>query len=139
LSPREVRAITAHVKFMIPAFALAALVGSAALFGGIARAADTSKAAALPIKLNKLPELAVAKGDVAKGLKAYTTNCEVCHAAGGAGLIGPQLSHTGIKPGQVAFMVRNPTKIVPASGMPKLEISDKDLADIAAYVVSLSK
>jgi mono/diheme cytochrome c family protein len=138
----EVRIITAHLKFVIPAIALATLVGSAALADTTpapASGPDTAKAKSLPIKLEKLPELTVAKGDVAKGEKAFNINCSVCHGTGAVGGEGPQLSHTGIKPGQVAFMVRNPAKIDPNSEMPKLNISDTDLADISAYVASLTK
>jgi mono/diheme cytochrome c family protein len=124
------------LKLILPIAALAALIGSAAL---AADTPDTSKAGALPIKLAKLPELTIAKGDVTKGEKAFNTNCSVCHGVAAVGGEGPQLSHTGIKPGQVAFMVRNPAKIDPDSEMPKLDVSDADLADISAYVASLTK
>ena len=93
----------------------------------------------LPIPLAKLKTMTVAKGSVSAGKVAFDANCASCHGAGAKnqGGPGPTLAGTGIKAGQVAFMVRNPAAIDPESGMPKLQISDKALADIAAYVASL--
>ena len=100
-----------------------------------------SSAAALPIPLAKLPALKVAAGDVANGAKLFAANCESCHGAGGKnGQVGPTLAGTGVKAGQVAFMVRSPAAVDKESAMPKLGgITDKDLADISAYVASLKK
>jgi ubiquinol-cytochrome c reductase cytochrome c subunit len=108
---------------------------AAAMTGG------TSAAAGLPIPLAKLPVLKVAAGDVANGAKLFAANCESCHGAGGKnGQVGPTLAGAGLKAGQVAYMVRNPAAVDKDSAMPKLGgITDKDLADIAAYVASLKK
>jgi ubiquinol-cytochrome c reductase cytochrome c subunit len=86
-----------------------------------------------------LKSISVAKGDVAAGKVVFDANCASCHGAGAKnqGGPGPTLAGTGIKPGQVAFMVRNPAAIDPDSGMPKLTITDKQLADVSAYVASL--
>ena len=94
---------------------------------------------ALPIPLTKLKSLKVAAGSATAGKLVFDSNCESCHGAGAKnqGGPGPTLAGTGIKAGQVAFMVRNPAAIDPDSGMPKLDITDKQLADVAAYVASL--
>jgi quinol---cytochrome-c reductase cytochrome c subunit len=107
----------------------------------MAAATAASAAASLPIPLGKLPMLKVAAGDVANGSKLFAANCESCHGAGGKnGQVGPTLAGAGLKAGQVAFMVRNPAAVDKESAMPKLGgITDKDLADIAAYVASLKK
>jgi mono/diheme cytochrome c family protein len=92
----------------------------------------------LPIPLAKLPSMKVATGNVANGAKLFAANCESCHGAGGKnGQVGPTLYDAGLKAGQVAFMVRNPAAVDKDSSMPKLTITDKELADIAAYVASL--
>jgi len=94
---------------------------------------------ALPIPLNKLKSMTVAKGNAAAGKIVFAANCESCHGAGGknTGGPGPTIAGVGLKAGQVAFMVRNPAAIDPDSGMPKLTLTDKQVADVAAYVSSL--
>jgi len=95
-------------------------------------------AVTLPIPLAKLPSATVAKGDVAAGAKVFSANCESCHGAGGKnGTVGPSLAGIGIKAGQVAYMVQNPTGVDKDSGMPKLPLSATDVANVAAYVASL--
>lgn len=92
----------------------------------------------LPIPLAKLPMAKVAAGNVANGSKLFAANCESCHGAGGKnGQVGPTLAGEGFKAGQVAYMVRNPAGVDKDSSMPKLTITDKELADISAYVASL--
>jgi mono/diheme cytochrome c family protein len=92
----------------------------------------------LPIPLSKLPSMKVAAGSAANGAKLFAANCESCHGAGGKnGQVGPTLAGIGVKAGQVAYMVRNPAAVDKSSSMPKLTITDKELADISAYVASL--
>lgn len=100
--------------------------------------AASATPAALPIALSKLPSAKVAAGDAAAGAKVFAANCESCHGAGGKnGTVGPSLAGIGIKAGQVAFMVMNPAAVDKDSGMPKLPLSPKDVADVSAYVASL--
>jgi mono/diheme cytochrome c family protein len=92
----------------------------------------------LPIPLAKLPSMTVAAGSVTNGAKLFAANCESCHGASGKnGQVGPTLYGMGFKAGQVAFMVRKPAAVDVDSSMPKLTITDKELADISAYVASL--
>lgn len=103
--------------------------------------APMMKPAALPIPLTKLKSMTIAAGSATAGKMVFDANCASCHGAGAKnqGGPGPTLAGTGIKAAQVAFMVRNPTAIDPDSGMPKLPLTDKQLADVAAYVSSLKK
>ena len=95
-------------------------------------------AAKLPIPLAKLPVLKVAPGNATAGAVVFSANCESCHGAGGKnGQVGPSLAGTGLKAGQVAYMVTNPQGADKESSMPKLNLSAKQLADVAAYVASL--
>lgn len=112
----------------------AAMPASTKMAGG----AMSVKTATLPIPLAKLPSMKVAAGNVANGAKLFAANCESCHGAGGKnGQVGPTLAGMGFKAGQVAYMVRNPAAVDKDSSMPKLTITDKELADISAYVASL--
>ena len=45
--------------------------------------------------------------------------------------------YLGLRAGQVAFMVRNPQAVDARSQMPLLSLSDRELADVAAYVEAL--
>ncbi len=95
-------------------------------------------AAKLPIPLSKLPTATVAPGNATAGAAVFSANCASCHGEGGKnGQVGPTLAGAGLKAGQVAYMVRNPQAIDKDSGMPKLPLTDKQLADVAAYVASL--
>ena len=95
-------------------------------------------AAKLPIPLAKLPSAKVAPGNASAGSVVFSTNCASCHGEGGKnGQVGPSLAGIGIKPGQVAFMIRNPQAVDKDSSMPKLPLTDKQVADVAAYVASL--
>jgi cytochrome c oxidase cbb3-type subunit III len=95
-------------------------------------------AAKLPIPLAKLPSAKVAPGNASAGSVVFSTNCASCHGEGGKnGQVGPSLAGIGIKPGQVAYMIRNPQAVDKDSSMPKLPLTDKQVADVAAYVASL--
>jgi mono/diheme cytochrome c family protein len=95
-------------------------------------------AAKLPIPLAKLPSAKVAPGNATAGAAVFSANCASCHGAGGKnGQVGPSLAGVGLKAGQVAYMVRNPQGVDKSSGMPKLPLTDKQVADVAAYVASL--
>lgn len=95
-------------------------------------------AAKLPIPLAKLPLAKVAPGNASAGSVVFSTNCASCHGEGGKnGQVGPSLAGIGIKPGQVAYMIRNPQAVDKDSSMPKLPLTDKQVADVAAYVASL--
>jgi mono/diheme cytochrome c family protein len=95
-------------------------------------------AAKLPIPLAKLPTATVAPGNATAGGQVFAANCASCHGEGGKnGQVGPSLAGAGLKAGQVAYMVRNPQGVDKDSGMPKLPLTDKQVADVAAYVASL--
>ena len=83
--------------------------------------------------------MTVAAGSTTAGKTVFDANCASCHGAGAKnqGGPGPTLAGTGIKAGQVAYMVRNPAAVDPESGMPKLPLTDKQVADVSAYVASL--
>ena len=113
---------------------------AAATTAAMATTAETKSMATLPIPLSKLKSMPVAAGSASAGAKVFAAQCASCHGTGGkGGTVGPTLAGTGVKAGQVAFMVRNPQAIDKDSAMPKLPLSNKELADVAAYVASLKK
>jgi mono/diheme cytochrome c family protein len=95
-------------------------------------------AAKLPIPLAKLPSQAVAAGNASGGAQVFAAQCASCHGEGGKnGSVGPTLAGAGLKAGQVAYMVRHPQGVDKTSSMPPLPLTDKQVADVAAYVASL--
>jgi mono/diheme cytochrome c family protein len=77
-------------------------------------------------------------GDAAKGETIFTANCASCHGAKGAGGgVGPSLKGEKSRKDTAAAVawIKNPQP-----PMPKLypsPLSEKDVADVAAYVESL--
>ncbi len=95
--------------------------------------------ATLPIAPARLPSESVEPGNALRGAAIFVGNCESCHGAGGAnGPDAPRLAGSGLSAGQVAYMVRHPRGVDPSSAMPDLGLADRDIADVAAYVASLS-
>ena len=76
--------------------------------------------------------------DAAHGKEIFTQNCAACHGADGTqGGVGPSLRHEKTRKSTTAAVawIENPKP-----PMPKLypaPLSDKDVADVAAYVESL--
>ncbi len=92
----------------------------------------------LPIPLAKLPGATVPAGNASAGAKVFAANCASCHGEGGKnGQVGPTLYGAGLKANQVAYMVRSPQGVDKSSGMPKLPLTAKEVADVSAYVASL--
>ncbi len=80
---------------------------------------------------------AVAGPDAEHGKQIYLQNCAACHGAAGEGGAGPALKgeHTRKDREQAIAWIKDPQP-----PMPKLypaPLSDKDVADVAAYVESL--
>jgi mono/diheme cytochrome c family protein len=95
-------------------------------------------ASKLPIPLGKLPSMAVAPGNASAGAQVFAAQCASCHGEGGKnGSVGPTLAGDGLKDGQVAYMIRHPQGVDKESSMPPLPLTNKQLADVAAYVASL--
>ncbi len=116
----------------------AASAAPAAMATAAQAVAGAMAAAKLPIPLAKLPSATVAPGNATAGSQVFAANCASCHGEGGKnGQVGPSLAGAGLKAGQVAYMVRNPQGVDKDSGMPKLPLTDKQVADVAAYVASL--
>jgi len=72
------------------------------------------------------------EGDPVAGEAVYTANCEVCHAAGGAGGSGPSLIGFA-EPEELVNNVINGNATMPAFP----DLLDQDIADVLAYVESL--
>lgn len=83
-----------------------------------------------------------ADGKLEMGKAVFANNCVTCHAEGGKGNVGPNLTDAkfihGSEPKDVLAVVRDghPQKQMPAWG--KL-LNDAQLDAVVAYVVSLSK
>ena len=91
--------------------------------------------------LTFLPSLASAQtADPAAGKTLWegnNTQCRNCHGRLGEGAFGPDLAGRGLSPAEFSQAVRKPWGIMPA--FVDTQISDADIANLAAYFASLPK
>lgn len=104
-------------------------------------AADASSgamSASSPAASSSTTQTVASAGDAAHGNAIFSANCASCHGAAGAGGgIGPSLKGEKSRKNTAAAIawIKNPMQ-----PMPKLypsPLSEKDVADVAAYVESL--
>jgi len=73
-------------------------------------------------------------GDVDRGATVFAENCSGCHGEGGTGGgVGPTLAGSGVDGATVTATVQQGRGVMPAG-----IVSGQDLADVVAYVVSVS-
>ncbi|HXE16082.1 MAG TPA: cytochrome c [Stellaceae bacterium] len=92
-----------------------------------------------------------AAADAGRGARLFTRDgCGACHALralGAHGLVGPPLDNMGARtviagllpnnPENMERWLREPQSIVPGDAMPNVGLSQRDAADIAAYLEEL--
>ena len=82
-------------------------------------------------------DVALSRGDAAAGQHLFQSHrCEACHGVGGSGGgIGPRLvgAAGSLRPGQFYDYIKHPR-----APMPDFHLDDADIADLVAYVVSLT-
>ena len=117
-----------------------AVAAAALILAGCSDRSSTVRAAAV-----------VTGGDPLRGEAAISRfGCGSCHTVAGIrsahGLVGPPL--TGIRdrmyvagmlpnsPGNLMHWIRDPKSVNPGTAMPSLGLSERDAADIAAYLYS---
>jgi nitric oxide reductase subunit C len=82
-------------------------------------------------------------GDAAAGKAAYDKQCKVCHSiAGDAGKMadkGGPLDGVGSKrdAAWIEAYLRDPKSKIPDAKMPKMKLTDEQIADHVAYMLSL--
>ncbi len=114
---------------------LALAVAAATLASGCAKKATTEGARGAGATTSG--GSALAGPDLDRGKQIFTQNCAACHGASGEGGAGPALKgeHTRKDRAQAIAWIKDPQP-----PMPKLypqPLSDRDVADVAAYVESL--
>jgi cytochrome c oxidase subunit II len=97
-------------------------------------------------------EPAIEQGEVAEGRRVFQgTACINCHAVSGTvatGRFGPDLTHlmsrdtigSGIVPNTVENLrawIQNPDSLKPGSRMPSMQLTDRDLDSVTAYLATL--
>jgi cytochrome c len=73
-------------------------------------------------------------GDPVSGARLFSANCATCHGVGGAGGYGPRLVGLAARFGPSFFAWRVKDPVPP---MPKLVLTNKQIADLAAYLETL--
>jgi mono/diheme cytochrome c family protein len=115
-----------------------ATASAAPMAAASSEAAATSAPAAAASSADSSSSTVASAGDAAKGEAIFSANCQACHGAAGAGGgVGPSLKGEKSRKDTAAAIawIKNPQ-----APMPKLypsPLSEKDVADVAAYVESL--
>ncbi len=68
-------------------------------------------------------------------------NCKACHPGGGQQGIGPELTKLPADHRNAAWLVphfQNPSKVVPGSSMPPVQLKDAELNSLSAFVLKLT-
>ena len=102
-----------------------------------ARAAAQASAAA-----NASPGSVAAVGNITQGRSSFQFNCAQCHRADGAGrgpsLEGPNSPAVPLTDDQIKDLIRNGTDHTPPGPVPSFTLNDQRIADIIAYIRSIS-
>jgi mono/diheme cytochrome c family protein len=85
------------------------------------------------VSFGQVPDLAAAKAL----WESSGLFCKNCHGKSGEGAFGPDLAGRGLSPTQFKRAVREPWGLMPA--FPEPQISDAEIAALAAYFASLPK
>jgi mono/diheme cytochrome c family protein len=112
------------------------LISLGLLVAGILAVARTSEGA--PSAAPAAAESPVI-GDAIAGKEAFTQDCSICHGAGAKGFIGPRIAGINWTAPGLQAIVRG--GVGGYGSMPAFNadaVTDKNIADIAAYLVSLA-
>ena len=79
-----------------------------------------------------------------RGKKLFETKygCQSCHTVGSSGgYVGPSLNDVGnwLTPAWIEAWLRNPQALVPAASEPRQSISESEIQDITAYLLTLKQ
>jgi mono/diheme cytochrome c family protein len=80
------------------------------------------------------PAAAAPPGDAGRGAAVYAATCAGCHGPDASGEVGPALRGSGLTAEDVEAVVATGRGTMPA-GL----VSGQDLADVAAYIATLSE
>lgn len=80
------------------------------------------------------PADAASTGGDARGGSIFAASCAGCHGADASGAVGPSLRGSGVTAAEVESVVATGRGTMPA-GL----VAGQDLADVAAYVATLSE
>lgn len=114
---------------------LGVMVGlPAAVFGyqGYREAQEGHNLAARP------PSVMVAPGNAVDGRQVYVAKCGACHGQSGEGSVaGPDVRHMTVGAQFVYSWLLDPSGVTPIATMPKIPLTEKEAADVTAYVMGL--
>jgi len=80
----------------------------------------------------------VVAGNLINGQKLYAANCASCHGAGGQGGVGPELAGENTRKDTAGTILWNKNPILPMPTLYPKPLSEKNVADVAAFVESPS-
>ncbi len=87
---------------------------------------------------HRAPNLLIPAGDVAAGRQVFADNCTVCHGPDARGGVGPDLRN--VARGGSTFLyafVLDPKMANNKATMPRVPLSEKEIADVVAFLIAL--
>lgn len=84
------------------------------------------------------PSAIVTPGDPVRGAELFGNDCSACHGKGGVGsAAAPDIRHMQAGAQFVYTWILDPAGVTPAATMPRIPLTEKQVADLTAYVMAL--
>ena len=84
------------------------------------------------------PSVFVPPGDPVGGRQVYVSKCGACHGQSGEGSVaGPDIRNMSVGAQFVYSWILDPSGVTPIATMPRVPLTEKEAADVTAYVMGL--
>lgn len=91
-----------------------------------------------PNQAARPPSLAAPAGNAVDGRQVFVSKCSACHGQVGEGSVaGPDIRNMSVGSQFVYSWILDPSGVTPIATMPRIPLTEKEAADVTAYVMGL--